>query len=72
MSRARSSAGMVIAAALALAASSGVSVLPERTVPVARRERDDRPRKQTDADRERMAAAEAKRAREAARRRAQP
>lgn len=71
MSRARSSAGLVIAAALAMAASSGVSVLPERTVPVARRERDDRPRKQTDADRERMAAAEAKRARKAARRRAQ-
>jgi len=62
---------LLVAAALAMAASSGVSVLPERTVPVARRDRedrDDRPRKLTDADRERLAAAEAKRARKAAKR----
>lgn len=67
--------GRVLASVLMLAASSGIPVasfMPDRTIPVARRERDDRPRKQTDADLERMAAAEAKRARKAARRRAQP
>ena len=61
---------LLVAAALAMAASSGVSVLPERTVPVARRERADPKRTPTAADLERMAAAEAKRARKAARRRA--
>lgn len=68
MSRAGSSAGLVVAAAMAMAASPGVSVLPERTVPVARRERDATPRKITDADRERLAAAEAKRVRKAEKR----
>lgn len=67
--------GRILASVLMLAASSGIPVasfMLDRTIPVARRERDDRPRKQTDADRERMAAAEAKRARKAAKRRAQP
>ena len=62
----------VLAAVMAIAesaASPAVSVLPERTIPVARCERDDRPRKQTDADRERLAAAEVKRERKAAKRR---
>lgn len=62
---------VVLAAVLAAAeaaVSPAVSVLLERTIPVVRRERDDRPRKQTDADRERMAAADVKRARKAAKR----
>lgn len=61
--------GMAIAMALAAAVGSGVSVLPDRTIPVARREHDDSPRKVTAADRGRMAAADAKRARKAAKRR---
>lgn len=45
--------------------------MPDRTIPVVRRERADQKRTPTAADLERMAAAEAKRARKAARRRAQ-
>lgn len=60
----------VISAVMAAVESAGVSIsiLPERTIPVVRRERDDSPRKQTEADRERLVAAEAKRARKAAKR----
>ncbi len=60
--------GRVLASALMLAASSGIPVasfMPDRTIPVVRRE-------PTAADLDRMAAAEAKRARKAAKRRAQP
>lgn len=63
--------GRVLASALMLAASSGIPVasfMPDRTIPVVRRERAE----PTAADLDRMAAAEAKRARKAAKRRAQP
>ncbi len=66
--------GRVLASALMLAASSGIPVasfMPDRTIPVVRRERADPKRTPTAADLERMAAAEAKRARKAARRMAQ-
>ena len=66
--------GRVLASVLMLAASSGIPVasfMPDRTIPVVRRERTDPKRTPTAADLERLAAAEAKRARKAARRRAQ-
>lgn len=46
--------------------------MPDRTIPVVRRERAEQKREPTAADLDRMAAAEAKRARKAAKRRAQP
>lgn len=65
-----SRASLFLAAAVGLIAGAmpGVSILPERTIPLARRERNDRPRKKTQADLDRLALAEAKRARKAAKR----